>query len=284
MRFAINVPNFGDYGDARVLAQIAREAEDAGWDGFFLWDHLQYFDPSQRVPVADPWIALSAIATVTRSIRLGPMITPIARRRPWKLARETVSLDHLSGGRLTLGVGLGGPPESDFAAFGEEVDPRVRAEMLDEGLAVLTGLWRGEPFSHQGEHYQIRDALFLPPPLQQPRIPIWVGGFWPHRAPFRRAAHWDGVFPADAATSGQRTLTPDEIGQVTRYIARHRTTAEPFDVVITGETPGDEPTRAVDIVAPYAAVGCTWWLEPLHGFRGPLDAMRDRIRQGPPQS
>jgi alkanesulfonate monooxygenase SsuD/methylene tetrahydromethanopterin reductase-like flavin-dependent oxidoreductase (luciferase family) len=283
MQFAINVPNFGDYGDARTLAHLAREAEDSGWDGMFLWDHLQYFVPSERVPVVDPWIALSAVATSTQRIRLGPMITPVARRRPWKLARETVSLDHLSGGRLILGIGLGGPPETDFAAFGEAVDPRLRAEALDEGLTVLTGLWRGEPFSFEGKHFQIHDALFHPAPLQQPRIPIWVGGFWPNRAPFRRAARWDGVFPADAATNGQRTLTPDEVAQVARYVAAHRSAAQPFDIVVSGETPGDDPVHAADIVAPYAAAGVTWWLEPLHGFRGPLDAMRARIRQGPPR-
>ena len=283
MQFGIHVPNFGDYGDARTLAELAREAEDAGWDGFFLWDHLQFFDPSQRVPVVDPWIALSAIAIATHRIRLGPLITPIARRRPWKLSRETTSLDHLSGGRLILGVGLGNPPESDFAAFGEPSDPRVRAGMLDEGLAVLTGLWQGEPFSYKGQFFQVRDALFLPVPLQRPRIPIWVGGLWPHRAPFRRAARWDGVFPTDATSGGMRLLDPEQVEQVSRYVAGHRPSAQPFDLILSGATPGDDPGHSGDIVAPYAAAGATWWLEPLHGFRGPLEAMRVRIRQGAPR-
>jgi alkanesulfonate monooxygenase SsuD/methylene tetrahydromethanopterin reductase-like flavin-dependent oxidoreductase (luciferase family) len=158
----------------------------------------------------------------------------------------------------------------------------VRAAKLDEGLAVLTGLWRGEPFSYRGEHFQLRDALFLPAPLQQPRIPIWVGGFWPHRAPFRRAARWDGAFPSDAASGGLRPLTPEQVDQVARYVARHRTSAQPFEIVLSGETPGDDRTRAGELIASYAAAGATWWLEPLHGFRGPLEAMRTRIRQGAP--
>ena len=282
MRFGIHVPNFGDYGDARTLAGLAREAEDAGWDGFFLWDHLQFFDPSRRVPVVDPWVALSAVAMVTHRIRLGPLVTPLARRRPWKLARETISLDYLSGGRLTLGVGLGNPPASDFAAFGEETDLRARAGKLDEGLAVLAGLWRGEPFSYRGAHFRVQDALFLPAPVQRPRIPIWVGGMWPRRAPFRRAARWDGVVPADAASGGQRPLSPEQVAQATRYVAARRPSGQPFDVVLGGETPGDERARGAAIVAPYAAAGATWWLESLHGFRGPLAATRARIRQGPP--
>lgn len=283
MRFGIYVPNFGDYGDPVVLVDLAREAEAAGWDGFFLWDHLQYFEPRERVAVVDPWVALSAIAASTSRVRLGPMVTPLARRRPWRLARETASLDRLSGGRLVLGVGLGDPAETDFAWFGEETDPRVRAAMLDEGLAVLAGLWSGEPFAHQGKYYRVRETTFWPPPLQSPRIPVWVGGAWPHRAPMRRAARWDGVFPMSAASGGMAMITPSELREIVALVRERRETAAPFAVVLAGETTGDEPATSGAIIEPYAQAGLTWWLESLHGYRGPLAAMRERIRQGPPR-
>jgi alkanesulfonate monooxygenase SsuD/methylene tetrahydromethanopterin reductase-like flavin-dependent oxidoreductase (luciferase family) len=282
MRYGISMPNFGEYGDARLLAELAREAEAAGWDGFFPWDHLQYFVPGEKVPVVDVWIALTAAALRTDRIRLGPLVTPLARRRPWTLARQTATLDRLGGGRLILGVGLGEPPETDFASLGEDPDPRVRARKLDEGLAVLTGLWSGEPFSFDGEFYHVREALFQPPPVQSPRIPIWVGGWWPRTAPMRRAARWDGVCPLKAAADGFPTLTPPEVRDLIAYVGQHRTSAAPFDVVIGGETPGDDRRRAAETVAAYAEAGATWWVEGLSGYRGPLAAMRERARQGPP--
>ena len=279
MRYGIYAPNFGDYSDPRTLVALARETEEAGWDGFFVWDHLQFFDPEQRVPVADPWVALSAIAVATDRIRLGPMVTPVARRRPWKLARETASLDRLSGGRLILGVGLGGSTDADFARFGEETDAGVRARMLDEGLEVLTGLWSGEPFSFQGEHYRVRETTFLPTPLQSPRVPIWVAGQWPNRAPMRRAVRWDGVFPAKQTFE---VMEPDELREVVAHVRPHRDSDTPFDIVLAAETP-DDPDKSAGVVAPYAEAGLTWWLEALHGQRGPIEAMRERIRRGPPE-
>ena len=282
MRYAINVPNFAEYGDPHTLVELACEAEDAGWDGFFIWDHLHLFVPPRRVPVTDPWIALAAIATATSRIRLGPMVTPVARRRPWKLARETVALDQLSHGRLILGVGLGEPRDADFAVFGEDPDPRVRAEKLDEGLEILAGLWGEQPFTYQGSHYTVRDALFSPPPAQSPRIPIWVAGTLPHLRPMRRAARWDGVVPLLAGNFG--LPSPDQIRETIAYIRAHRDGDGPFDVVLAeGNTPGDDPAAAAAIVAPYAEAGLTWWQEGLHGRRGPLEAMRQRIRQGPPR-
>src|SRR3954468_19670952 len=146
MQFAINTPNFGSFADVRLLAELAREAEDAGWDGFFVWDHIGG-SSLQAIPMADPWVALTAMAMATSRVKLGPIVTPLPRRRPWKLARESVTLDHLSQGRLILGVGLGDPVATEFGSFGDETDPRRPAAMLDEGLEVLTGLWRGEPFS-----------------------------------------------------------------------------------------------------------------------------------------
>jgi alkanesulfonate monooxygenase SsuD/methylene tetrahydromethanopterin reductase-like flavin-dependent oxidoreductase (luciferase family) len=281
MKYGINVPIFDEYGDARVLCELARDAESAGWDGFFLWDHLQCFDPPKHIPFTDPWVALSAIALSTERMHIGPMITAIARRRPWKLARETVALDHLSGGRLILGVGLGEPPGADFAAFGEDPTPVVRARKLDEGLDVLAGLWSTQPFSYSGEYFTVRDAVFLPKPLQQPRIPIWVAGTWPHRKPMRRAARWDGVFPF--AVGDFVLPTPDELRDIVAYVREHRTSDEPFDVVLAGATPGDDLARAREYLDPYEAAGLTWWHESLNGWRAPFAYTRERIRQGPPR-
>jgi alkanesulfonate monooxygenase SsuD/methylene tetrahydromethanopterin reductase-like flavin-dependent oxidoreductase (luciferase family) len=283
MRYSVSMPNFADYGDLHTLVELAREAEAAGWDGFFLWDHMIFWR-DLPMPIVDPWVALAAIAVGTERISVGPMVTPVARRRPWKLARETVSLDHLSGGRLILGVGLGDPADADFGVFGEATDAKVRARKLDEGLDVLAGLWSGEPFSYQGEHYRVEETVFLPRPVQSPRIPVWVGGWWPHKPPLRRAARWDGVVPGKMAPDGTfETLTPDDLRAILAYIAGHRMSDGPFDVAIAGETPGDDPAGGAAIVAPYAEAGATWWIENIHGYRGPFGEMRARIRLGPPR-
>ena len=178
MRYGIWVPNFGEYAEIPKLVVLAREAEAAGWDGFFVWDHVLR---SETVPIVDPWVALAAVAVETERVRIGPLVTPVPRRRPSKLAREVVSLDHLSAGRVVLGVGLGSPPEPEFARFGEDADLRVRAAKLDEGLEVLAGLWTGERFDYEGQYHRVRDAVFLPRPIQSPRVPIWVGAFWPRK-------------------------------------------------------------------------------------------------------
>lgn len=278
MQYGIYVPNFGVEMSARTLAELAREAEEAGWDGFFIWDHILH-SKSQRVPLVDPWVSLAAIAMTTSHIRIGTTLTPVARRRPWKLARETVTLDHLSGGRLILSVGLGYPPDADFAQFGEEPDAKVRAAKLDEGLDVLAGLWQGKPFSYQGMHYQIEKSVFLPPAFQLPRIPIWVGGFWPNRAPFRRAARWDGAFPLKTGGAMKRK----DLEDIRAFVQQHRTLTTPFDMVMMGYTPGQNPDQARKKIAPYQAGGLTWWLESLFRSRDSISAMRQRIRQGPPQ-
>ena len=276
MQFGLIVQMTGLLGYPQPLVRLAREAEAAGWDGFFIWDVFGG-DANAPRPVVDPWIAMAAIASATERIRFGPMVTPLPRRRPWKLAREAASLDHLSNGRLILGVGIGTPPE-EFSRFGEEAAPRVRAGMLDEGLKVLTGLWSGEPLSFHGEHYRIDDALLLPRPVQQPRIPIWVGGTWPRKPPFRRAARWDGVFPG----SLHGNLTLDELREMRAYIQAHRMTDEPFDVMVGGDVPFDDPARAREILAEYAQAGVTWWVEGIGEWRGDIDAMAAFIQGGPP--
>src|SRR3954447_17090939 len=151
MRRALFIPPFDDLADVRLLAELAAEAERAGWDGLFLWDHVLRPDPPRRV--ADPWIALPAVAAATDRIRLGPMITPIVRRRPQKLAREVATLDHLSGGRVTLGLGLGVDTGRELSAFGEITDTVERGDVLDEGLALLRSLLSGEPVDHHGRYF-----------------------------------------------------------------------------------------------------------------------------------
>jgi len=273
MKYGINVPNFGDYFHPRTLSELARDAEDSGWDGFFIWDHIV-----GDVSFADPTVALAAIALNTDRIRLGTMVTPLPRRRPWKIARETVSLDHLSEGRLILGVGLGYPP-SEFEAFGENGEAKTRAGKLDEGLKVLTGLWTGEPFSYKGEHYQVDEVTFLPKPFQSPRIPIWTACFWPNRKPLLRAARYEGVVPA---RSWPQTLTPEDVSDIIEFINNNRSSSAIFDVMAGGETPPD-PDKGAELVEPYIEAGATWWSENINGWRGTLDEMRDRIRQGPPK-
>jgi alkanesulfonate monooxygenase SsuD/methylene tetrahydromethanopterin reductase-like flavin-dependent oxidoreductase (luciferase family) len=275
VRYAVNVPNVGDLGG---LIELAVQAEAGGWDGFFLWDQMGFM-VDVPVTVYDPWVVLSAVAERTRRIRIGTMITPLARRRPWKLARETVTLDHLSGGRLVLGVGLGYPPDADFELLGEDPDPRVRASRLDEGLEVLTGLWSGEPLDFDGAHYHVRRTRFLPRPVQRPRIPIWVAGGWPTRAPFRRAARWDGVYPLGLDPGGEMVpLGAEAYPELLRYVERHRTDATPFEVVASGTADGDR-----SVVAGFAEVGATWWIESDEGVPGWEARMLARIRAGPPR-
>ena len=297
MHYGVSVPNFGEGVDARAIADLARDTEEAGWDGFFIWDHLLAFSPGQ-VPVVDPWVALSAAALSTSRVRLGPMVTPLPRRRPAKLARETVSLDLLSGGRLVLGIGIGAMPyEWDY--LGEVPDMRVRGAMLDEGLEVLTGLWTGEPFEYRGKYYRVGGeppeawrAIFYPPPLQEPRIPVWVAGTWPIKAPFRRAARWDGVCPIKVQGGQIRQMTPQDVQDMVRYVTEHRTGTGTFDVVIAGETPGDDSAGGADIVAAYQEAGATWWIEGIDPWRfgwtgndpWPTREMRARVQQGPPEA
>src|SRR5450755_1572954 len=175
MQYGVNLPITVD---AQTLARLAGEAEAAGWDGVFVWDGLSGNPENEpeKQAIYDPWIALAAIAMSTRRVRLGTMVTPLARRRPWKVARETVTLDHLCQGRLILPVGLGETSDGGFSNVGEELDRKKRAQLLDESLDILDGLWSGEPFSYNGEHYHIKEMTFLPGPVQSPRIPIWVVG------------------------------------------------------------------------------------------------------------
>jgi Luciferase-like monooxygenase len=274
MQYGLTLPTTVD---ARTLAELAHEAEEVGWDGVFYWDII--FGN-------DPWVALAAVAMRTERIRMGTMLTPVSRRRPWKLAGETVTLDHLSNGRLILPVGLGAP-DTGFDKVGEETDRKVRAKMLDEGLDVLTGLWSGQPFSYSGEHYHIQDVTFSPTPLQTPRIPIWVVGAWPRMKSMRRVLRYDGVLPMKMNDDGSfAEMTPADIQAMKTFIDEQRSQTSPFDIVMEGETPGDDHEKAAAIIRPLAQAGVTWWLEAVWASpqtRGGLEGMRTRIKQGPPR-
>jgi alkanesulfonate monooxygenase SsuD/methylene tetrahydromethanopterin reductase-like flavin-dependent oxidoreductase (luciferase family) len=263
---ALWLPLFDALADAAVVARLAAEAEEAGWHGLFVWDHLRWHAPVRQV--ADPWITLAAVATATERVRLGPMVTPLARRRPAKVARETATLDRLSGGRLTLGVGLGSDRfGAELSRTGEQLDDRVRGQMLDEALEVLTAAWSGEPVHHRGEHYTVDGVQFLPRPVQRPGVPVWVAGFPGKVRPLRRAARHDGFFPVNLDR-------PDQLAEVVAAIAalRQPPTA-PYDVAV-GLPPGADP-------APWAEAGATWWLTEFPPEAVSLDLVRGVLRDGP---
>lgn len=266
VRSALWIPLFDELADPLVVARLAAEAEGVGWDGFFVWDKLTWPAPVERV--ADPWICLAAAATATESLRLGPMVTPVARHRPARLARETAALDRLSRGRLTLGVGLGSDVHgAEFARTGEQVDGRVRAEMLDEALGILTSAWSGRPVRHRGRHYVIDDLTFLPTPVQRPRVPIWAAGYAGRRRPLHRAARLDGYFPIEL--SG-----PDQLAELVATARGLRPDPRaPYDIAVPLR-PGDDP-------AAYVAAGATWCLTDFEPEALALDRVRGVLRDGP---
>lgn len=277
MQFAIYVPNFDTFGEVQVVVELAKMAEAKGWDGFFVWDHLLPDADSQNGPVADPWIMLTALAGATQQIRLGALITPFPRRRPWKLARETVTLDHLSQGRLVVGAGIGGDWWREYSAVGETAEAPVHGAMLDEGLEILTQLWTGTPVSYKGTYYTLDKARFLPTPRQAPRIPIWIAGVWPGTRPFQRAARWDGVFP----TGRHGDLTPQQVRDLIAYIHSFHTVTTPFDVVISGRLHEKPTAESEVVVTEYAQAGVTWWLESFWADMS-LTYVQSVIQRGPP--
>ena len=248
MKHAIDVAPFDELANPRTLAELAVAAEERGWDGFFVWDHVAYRAPVRAV--LDPWVALAAVATVTSRVRIGPLVTPVSRRRVRKLARETVTLDLLSAGRLTLGVGLGSARNGEFGPFGEVDDPRERAKLLDAGLDDLAGYWAGE---------------FQPVPVQRPRIPVWVAGEWPNRRPVRRALRWDGLYPIGLPG-------PEALAELVGEIRQSRPADDPFDVVV-GVEPGDDPN-------PWGRAGATWSVTDF-GLQPSLARVRAVIEAGP---
>ena len=270
MRSGLFLPLFDALADPAVVARLCAEAEEAGWHGVFVWDNLRFQEPV--VDVADPWITLAAMATATERIRLGPMVTPLARRRPVKVARETATLDQLSGGRLTLGVGLGSDRfASEYSITGEELDDRRRASMLDESLEILAAAWSGEPVHHRGEHYTVGGMRFLPRPVQRPGVPVWVAGYYGKPRPVRRAARHQGFFPLGLDHAEQLAEVVADLTALRREAGRDP--SEPYDLVVA-LPPGDDP-------APYVAAGATWWVVEFPWDAVSVDQVRDVIRDGP---
>ena len=245
MRHGLFIAPFGELADPLVLAELAASAEARGFDGIFLWDHVDR-PHHDELAVPDSWIALAAIATRTTRLRLGPMVTPLSRRRPQHVARQATTLDHLSRGRLVLGVGLGVDTGGELTKFGEVLDERTRAEMLDESLDLIDKLWSGERITHQGKHYQADDVRFRPRPLQEPRVPIWVAARSVRPGPLRRAARLDGLFPL---------TSPEGLTEMLGEIERVRGSLDRYEVACTGE-PEEDPT-------PFQRAGATWWLTAL---------------------
>jgi alkanesulfonate monooxygenase SsuD/methylene tetrahydromethanopterin reductase-like flavin-dependent oxidoreductase (luciferase family) len=275
-------------GGPRAAADLAARAEAAGWDGVFTYDAIAIGSE----PMHDPWILLAAMAMETDRVTLGAIVFAPARRRPWKLAREAASLDILSRGRLVLPVGIGAIDDAGFGNVGEPVDARTRAERLDETLAILDGLWSGEPFEFEGVHYRFGPMTFQPTPVQRPRIPIWVVGAWPHARSMRRAARWDGVVVQVAGTDGQPGMNPEVLRDITSWLGAERARAitasgqpetRPFEVIVEGVTPGVglEPGQALAIARDYEDAGATWWIEA-NWTDTSLDALARRVDEGPP--
>jgi alkanesulfonate monooxygenase SsuD/methylene tetrahydromethanopterin reductase-like flavin-dependent oxidoreductase (luciferase family) len=281
VRFSVNLPNFGDFADARTVAAVASAAEAAGWDALFVWDHVVHRKDVRRgQPFGDPWMLLTAAALATTGLRLGTLVTPVARRRPEQLARQVATLDAISGGRVIFAAGLGGPVEDEYRSFGDTTDPTVLAERLDEGLGLLARYWSGQRVDHEGKHYRVRDVELLPATGQRPRPPIWVAGVWPAKRPMRRAARWDGVVPLFESSRHGVVPPAGQVREAVSYIAGHRTAEQgPFDVVVGGVN------GSADVVGPLAEAGATWWDE-----RQPYESsdlytlgpVMHRVEAGPP--
>lgn len=270
-------------GDVRTLAELSHEAETVGWDGVFIPDCI-CIEGAPGAPSLgfDPWVTLAAMAMRTERVRLGAIVTPISRRRPWKLARETATLDHLSNGRLILAVGVGALDDGGFGKVGEVTDLKARAEMMDEGLAIIAGLWCGQPFSFHGEHYAVEEMTFLPPPVQMPRIPVWVVGVWPRMKSMRRAIQWDGILPQKAGADP--AMAAADLAEMKAHIDAERGQERPYDIIAEGETPGDDRDGAAAIVRPLADAGATWWMETRWFGKNSPEEIRARVRQGPPRA
>ncbi len=279
MNYAIGIVPGGEVG-IHALAEMAQQAEGAGWDGFFIEDYITHWS-APDAPTFDPWVCLAAMAMATKRIRLGAMVTPLSRRRPWKVAREALSLDHLSNGRLILGVGLGGLHDPmNFDRFNEVADLKKRAEMVDEALEIITGLWSGEWFSHQGKHYQVGEVRFRPKPVQEPRIPIWVGGGYPNKGALERAARWDGACPyKETHGQGWQDMMPDDVRSLRAYVESKRPAGTAFDICVGGRARLEDWEKDRQHIRLVAEAGATWWMEFIEPTS--LEKTRQGIRNGP---
>ena len=277
MRFAIDISPAGAWGDPRTLAELAALAERAGWDGVFLEDYVFY---PGGLDAYDPWVALAAIALATERVRIGPMITPLPRRRPWKVAAEAMTLDHVSRGRMVLGVGSGDPHSADTARLGEPADPRARAARLDEALDMIDGLWRGEPVRHAGAAFRLDGVALRPRPVQRPRIPVWVGGQLTRRGPRERALRWDGACLYRTTPPDWEDVTPADVRTLRADATARRGSADGFDIAVGGRARREDEAAERGYVTALAEAGATWWHEFLAPVT-PLEAARAHIAGGP---
>jgi alkanesulfonate monooxygenase SsuD/methylene tetrahydromethanopterin reductase-like flavin-dependent oxidoreductase (luciferase family) len=277
VKFGVGVPNVADFADPVLLVDLAGETEAAGWDGFFVWDHLLY--RPERPGAVDAWTVIAAAAALTTQIRVGVLVTAVPRRRPQLLAQQVATIDLLSAGRLVFGVGLGSLPD-EYKRFGENPSMKVRGRRLDESLSVLQAMWSRGSLRHRGEFFTVDDVELLPKPAQEPHPPIWVAGRWPNKAPFRRAARFDGVMPTHSSYAHGSFMTVEELREVVDYVQDHRSRNDPFDVVMEGESSTSAHLEV--LVSGYGTAGLTWWIEKLGWWRGGPAAALTRIRSGPP--
>ncbi|HEX5190162.1 MAG TPA: LLM class flavin-dependent oxidoreductase [Streptosporangiaceae bacterium] len=284
LKHGIAVPNF--HSDPNDLIELGVATEEAGFDGYFLWDHIVFSNRGDGPPVQDPWAVLSVVAARTSRITIGTVVTPVPRRRPWQLARQTTTLDLLSDGRVVLGVGIGSPAYGDFGIFGEPSGDRERGELLDEGLDVLAGLWSGERFSYAGRHLNVDSVRFRPTPVQRPRIPVWVAGVLPAPRPIARAARWDGFVPirwseADGLIRPSASDIADVTGQIAaRRAAQDTSTSTGYDMVVWAEVAA-EPAALPGLAGPYADAGATWWIETARPEPDWWEGVQARVKAGP---
>ncbi|MGE0883919.1 MAG: LLM class flavin-dependent oxidoreductase [Blastocatellales bacterium] len=273
-------------GEPRRMAELAAEAEAAGWDGVFIGDALSIEAPGfPAFPWYDTWIMLAVMAVRTERIKLGTMITAVPRRRPWQLARETGTIDQLSNGRLIFGVGLGAADhDGGFYKVGEPMELKTRAERLDEGLQIINGLWSGKPYSFAGEHYKVDAMTMLPPPVQNPRPPVWVVGVWPKQKTVERALRWDGIIPQVYRGKPTDRVSTDDVRKMRQMAAEKRTSNSSFDIIVGGSTPPGKRKKALEMVRPMAEAGASWWLESVWAMPGDPDGEKkilDRLKAGP---
>ena len=273
MKFGFTLP----YNEVRFVAEMAKLAEEAGWDGCFLGD---------AILCEDPMIALAGAAMTTSRIRLGTMLIPVPIRRPWKIASESLALDQLSNGRLTLGLGTGAV-WMGWQSFPDEVtNTKTRAEMLDETIDILTLLYQRKQFDYDGKHYQLKLSLmdemhFPPKSIQQPRIPLWAPLIWPRQKSMQRILKCDGLFAEKLSAEGKlEEVTPQDIREMKAFVDANRNLTTPFDIVISGKTSGLEPSQQQDHVLPWLEAGATWWIEDL--FSASKETIVEHIRKGPP--
>ncbi len=276
MKYGLYAPNFGKtFGDPNKLVELAEIAEQSAWQGFFLWDHILTEEPTY---VVDPWIALTAMASKTDSLILGTSVTPSPRRDPSKLIRETLTLQSFSGGRLILGLGLG--IDDEFRWLGHEPNIKIRAKMQEEQLEILSSAWKGEEVNYQGDYYNIEKAQFLPEKATKTDIPIWFGGTWPNKKPFRRAARWgNGIIPLKVGF--EEPLTPDEIQEVKDYTSQFLPKGRKFDIIKVGFTPREKREEQITHLKFYEKAGITWFLETIGDFRGTFQDIVEIIERGP---